>query len=164
MAVHTETKRVLHAPGDVFDLVADVRDYPAFIRWIRAMRVFDERVENGVGELTAEAVVGFKFVRERFSTKVVLNKPENRIEVSFIDGPFAALENRWRFTPLADGSTLIDFWIDYRFRNRVLQALLAANFARAADTLINAFDRRAGERCPPAGDPKADVRALLASV
>ncbi len=163
MPEHRDRRRVPHAPEDVFDLVANVRDYPNFIKWIKAMRVKDERVVNGVGVLKAEAVVGFKIVRERFATEVRVDKPAGAIDVAFISGPFDELDNRWRFHGLADGSCLIDFWIDFEFRNPLLQTLFTTNFDRVSGRLIRAFEQRAAAILPPAGDVSADPAALIAA-
>ncbi len=146
MTTHRETRIVPHAAEDVFTLVGDVRDYPHFIKWIKAMRVMDESVSDGVGSLTAEALVGYKFVRERFATEVTLDKPNLAIDVAFLSGPFSKLENRWRFTPRADGRTDVDFWISFQFQNPLLQALFEANFDRATNKLMTAFEDRARQR------------------
>jgi coenzyme Q-binding protein COQ10 len=151
MPEHRERRRVPHAPDDVFALVSDVRDYPSFIKWILAMRVIEERAADGVGELTAEAVVGYKLLRERFTTKVVLDKPKLAIDVTFISGPFDALENRWRFSRLEDGATEIDFYIRYELANPLLRALMTASFDRAAVKIMDAFAKRAAERFPTIG-------------
>jgi coenzyme Q-binding protein COQ10 len=152
MPEHSERRRVPHAPDDVFALVADVRDYPSFIKWVRGMRVIEERVVDGSGELTAEALVGYKVVRERFTTKVTLDRPGRAIDVAFVSGPFDALENRWRFKPLADGATEVEFFIRYEIANPILKAVLAAMFDRAAAKIMDAFMVRARERFPVVGD------------
>lgn len=162
--IQEEQRRVFHAPDDIFDLVTDVRDYPNFIKWIRAMRIEQDNVTDGVGSLTATAIVGYKFVRETFTTQVDVNRPQRRIDVSFVDGPFSILENHWTFHALEDGSTLVDFWIRYRFRNPILQKLIEANVGRAANTLINAFETRAGQRFAPAGDRRRKTPELIASL
>jgi coenzyme Q-binding protein COQ10 len=155
MPEHSECRRVPHAPDDVFALVADVRDYPSFIKWVRSMRVTEERVVDGVGALTAEAIVGYKVVRERFTTKVTLDKPSLAIDVAFVSGPFDALENRWRFRPLPDGATEVDFFIRYELANPILQALLGTMFDRAAAKIMDAFIVRARERFPLVGEAPA---------
>lgn len=141
-----------HAPEDVFTLVSDVRDYPNFIKWIKAMRVYDERVKDGVGDLKAEAIVGYKLVRERFATHVALDRGRQAIDVAFVSGPFTDLENRWRFHAAPDGGAVVDFWIRFAFRNPILQRLFDANFHRATTALMNAFEARARERFPLVGD------------
>ena len=159
-SVHEVVRRVRHAPEDIFDLVADVRNYPAFLKWVKAMRVLEDNVIEGAGTLVAEATVGFKFVRERFSTRVDLEREHGAIDVSFVEGPFTALENRWRLTALADGSTRVAFWIRYQFRNPVLQSLVQANLGRAADTMIDAFDARAAALYPLIGAAQTTLAQL----
>ena len=151
MPEHDERRRIPHAPEDVFALVSDVREYPRFIQWIRAMRVLDDKSTDGVGELTAEAIVGYKILRERFTTKIHLDKPNGVIDVSFVSGPFTALENRWRFHPLPDGATDVEFHVRYEFANPILSAILAANFDRAAARIMAAFEERARAIYPLVG-------------
>ncbi len=148
MTVHQERRVVPHTPSDVFALVSDVRDYPNFIKWIKAMRVYDERVRDGVGDLKAEAIVGYKLIRERFATQVTLDRDAGAIDVAFVSGPFTDLENRWRFSDAPGGGTAVDFWIRFAFRNPLLQGLFDANFHRATRKLMNAFEDRARERFP----------------
>ncbi|MCC5997198.1 MAG: type II toxin-antitoxin system RatA family toxin [Oceanicaulis sp.] len=150
-AEHVERLRLRHRPHDLFDLVSDVRAYPRFIPLISAMRVTREDVRGGVGELDAEARVRFRFVRERFTTRVTLNRPQRRIDVAYLSGPFDDLANQWRFHELEDGSTLVDFWIRYHFRNPILQMLVDTNRSRAIRFLINAFQTEAQARYETVG-------------
>lgn len=151
-AEHVERLRLRHRPVDLFDLVSDVRAYPDFIRLISAMRVTRERIdEDGEGELDADARVRYRFVRERFSTRVHLNRSERLIDVDYLAGPFHDLANQWRFHELEDGSTLVDFWIRYSFKNPVLQVLVDTNRGRASRYLIGAFDEEAQRRYETVG-------------
>ncbi|XBQ15695.1 MAG: type II toxin-antitoxin system RatA family toxin [Oceanicaulis sp.] len=155
-AEHVERLRLRHRPDDLFDLVSDVRSYPRFINLISAMRVTREHVENGSGELDAEARVRFRFVRERFSTRVYLNRPERLIDVDYLAGPFHDLANQWRFHELSDGSTLIDFWIRYSFKNPILQVLVDTNRGRAVRFLIESFRQEAERRYETVGASELD--------
>ncbi|KAA5804856.1 type II toxin-antitoxin system RatA family toxin [Alkalicaulis satelles] len=150
-AEHVERLRLRHRPDDLFDLVSDVRAYPRFIPLISAMRVTREDVRAGVGELDAEARVRFRFVRERFTTRVTLDRPGRRIDVAYLSGPFDDLANQWRFHALEDGSTLVDFWIRYHFRNPLLQMLVDTNRSRAIRFLVNAFQTEARARYETVG-------------
>ncbi len=152
---HEVKRRVPHAPSDVFDLVADVRDYPSFINFIRTMTVLQDDSSRGVGQMTARAVIGYKFVKETFTTTVHLDKPNLAIDVNFVDGPLSVLENRWRFAEEPDGSTMVDFWIRYEFKIPILQSLLKANLGKAATMMIDAFERKAAVRFPMVGQPNA---------
>lgn len=156
-AEYCERLRLRHRPDDLFDLVSDVRAYPKFINLISAMRVTREHVdEHGVGELDAEARVRFRFVRERFSTRVHLDKPDRLIDVDYLAGPFHDLANQWRFHALSDGSTLVDFWIRYSFKNPILQVLVDTNRGRAVRFLIHSFREEAERRYETLGAGEYD--------
>jgi coenzyme Q-binding protein COQ10 len=124
--------------------VGDVATYPEFVPWITAMRTWNARtVSEGVDSLDAEARVGFSFLRERFSTRVTRDAWEKQINVSLLAGPFRTLENRWRFLDDGQGGTRVEFDIDFQFKSRLLDALLAANFGHAVDRLMGCFETRA---------------------
>lgn len=143
MARHHVERVLPYQPDELFRLVGDVRAYPEFIPWITSMRVSNETpVGEGVQSLDAEASVGFSFLRERFATRVTLNETTRVVEVGLIRGPFRKLENRWTFLPHAVGTRLV-FDIDFDFKNRVLDLVLAANFDRAVSKLIACFESRA---------------------
>jgi len=163
-AHHSERMRLRYRPDDLFELVSDVRRYPEFIKMISAMRVTRDHVHEGVGELDAEARIRFRFVRERFTTRVGLDARARTIDVTYLSGPFHDLANRWRFHELADGSTLVDFWIRYGFQNPVLQVLMDTNRSRAIRYLIGAFETEAGKRYEGVGAADYDLSAELASI
>jgi coenzyme Q-binding protein COQ10 len=127
----------------LFALVGDVTAYPEFVPWITAMRTWNQRsVGEGVDTLDAEAGVGFSFLKERFSTRVTRDAGAHQIDVSLLSGPFKRLANRWRFHADAAG-TRVEFDIDFQFRSRLLETLLAANFHRAVERLMACFSARA---------------------
>jgi coenzyme Q-binding protein COQ10 len=132
-----------YAPGQLFDLVADVERYPQFVPWVTTLRTSNREVgEDGVTTLDAVADVGFSIVHERFATRVRLDAAALAIDVGLITGPFSRLVNQWRFTPRAAGADL-SFLIDFEFRSRLLDRLFAMNFRRAADRLVRCFETRA---------------------
>lgn len=151
-AEHVERLRLRHRAEDLFDLVSDVRAYPSFIPLITAMRVTRDHVKDGTGVLDAEARVRFRFVREKFATRVKFNKSGLVIDVDYLSGPFHDLANQWRFHTLEDGSTLVDFWIRYKFGNPVLQMLVDSNRNRAIRFLIDRFDAEAKRRFETVGE------------
>ena len=87
----------------------------------------------------------FGLLRERFSTRVRLDRPSLAIDVTLLSGPFRRLENRWRFAPQATADAELGFEIDFEFSSRLLDTLLAANFHRAAATLVGCFETRAAQ-------------------
>ena len=118
------------------------------------MRVRNARQEGeGVSVVDAEAGVGFSFLKERFATRVRRDANRREIAVDLIHGPFRKLSNRWKFEPQPTGSIVV-FEIEYEFKSRVLDALLAANFNRAVDKLIGCFEARAAALYAPV--PVAD--------
>ena len=123
--------------------MGDVTAYPQFVPWITAMRTWNARqVGEGVDTLDAEAGVRFTFLKERFSTRVRRDVGARQIDVSLLSGPFRKLANRWRFHD-DPGGTRVEFDIDFQFKSRLLDALLAANFHHAVDRLMNCFEDRA---------------------
>ena len=145
MALHRHhVVRVLpYAPGKLFELVGDVRAYPEFVPWVKAIRTGPTREEGeGVSVLEAEASVGFSILKERFSTRVRRDAGALIIEVRLISGPFRALTNRWRFEADPKG-TRITFDIEFEFKSLLLEGLLRANFDSAVNRLIGCFETRA---------------------
>ena len=126
----------------MFELVGDVESYPQFVPWIQTMRVWNAREQAGGSQLDAEVTVGFSFLHERFSTRVRRESDRREITVTLLQGPFKQLVNRWRFLPHPAG-TQIDFVIDFEFKSKMLQHLLAANMSSAIEKLVGCFEARA---------------------
>jgi coenzyme Q-binding protein COQ10 len=125
-----------------------VARYPEFVPWLTSMSVRNARREGEhVDLIDAEAGVGFSFLKERFATRVRRDREAGTIEVSLIHGPFKRLVNRWKFERYPTG-TKVDFEIEFEFKSRFLDALLAANFNRAVDKLIGCFEARAARLYP----------------
>jgi coenzyme Q-binding protein COQ10 len=141
---HHVSKMLPFSPDQLFQLVGDVDRYPEFVPWITAMRTWNARqLSDGVAAVDAEAKVGFAFLKERFATRVRRDARERQIDVSLLSGPFRKLENRWRFLDAGHGCTRIEFDIDFQFKSRLLEAMLAANFNHAVDKLMACFEARA---------------------
>lgn len=140
-----ETHRpVPHTPDQMFDLVSDVERYPEFLPLCEALVVKNRKERDGKELLIADMTVGYKAIRETFTTQVLLNRAERVIDVKYIDGPFRYLDNRWRFVEADGGGCTVDFFIDYEFKSRILGALMGAMFNRAFRMFTEAFEKRAG--------------------
>lgn len=138
MPRHTETRRLPYTPEQMFALVADVARYPDFLPWVSAIRVRS----NSEADLVADMIVGFKGLRETFTSKVAKTRP-SRIMVEYVDGPLKYLRNDWGFRSDGQGGCLVDFSVDFAFKNRVFEALAGQVFDRALRKMIGAFEDRA---------------------
>ena len=138
------TRRVRHAAGKMFDLVADVERYPEFVPLCQSLRVRGRTPgEDGTEVLVADMTVAYKVMRETFVSRVTLDKPNLKIRVEYLDGPFSNLDNRWTFTPVAERACEVEFFISYDFKSRVLGMLMGAMFEAAFRRFAGAFERRA---------------------
>ena len=133
-----ETRRLPYSAEQMFDLVADVARYPEFLPWVVATRV---RSDDGV-EMIADMLVGFKALREKFTSRVIKHRPD-RLEVIYIDGPMRDLDNLWHFRSLSGGGCEIDFCVDFSFKNKMFEMLAGQYFDRAFRKMVAAFETRA---------------------
>jgi coenzyme Q-binding protein COQ10 len=138
MPHHHEQRILPHSAAQMFDLVADVKSYPEFLPWVSAIRIR----KNDEQEMLADMVVGFKSLRETFSSRV-LKTPKSSIVVDYLDGPMKHLHNAWLFKDLPDGGSKVDFTVDFSFRNRVFEALAGQFFDSALRKMTSAFIERA---------------------
>lgn len=143
MPKYNTVRRVRHAPAEMFALVADVERYPEFVPMCEALTVRSRREGDGITVLIADMTVGYKALRETFTSQVTLRPGQNRIDVKYIDGPFRYLENRWDFVQTPEGGSEIRFFIDYEFKSRILGAVMGSMFDRAFRMFAEAFEKRA---------------------
>ena len=137
MPTHAEHKLVPYTAEQMFDLVADVGKYHDFLPWCAASRV---RTETAT-ELTADLSIGFGPFRESFTSVVALDRPRT-VNVKYENGPFRYLNNQWTFTPAPHGCR-VDFFVDFEFRSRMLQAAIGVVFNQAVEAMVKAFLKRA---------------------
>ena len=139
-------RRVRHAATDMFDLVADVEKYPQFVPLCSALTV-KSRAEKGddVVVLVADMTVAYKIIRETFTSRVTLDRPNLKILVEYLNGPFKRMQNRWTFHPVGEDTCDVEFFIEYEFRSRTLAMLMGAMFDAAFRRFAAAFEQRADE-------------------
>jgi coenzyme Q-binding protein COQ10 len=135
-----ETRSLPYSAEQMFDLVADVARYPEFLPWVIATRV----KSDSETEMVADMLVGFKALREKFTSRVIKQRP-SRLEVIYVDGPMRDLDNVWLFVPRADGGCEIEFCVEFTFRNKMFEMLAGQYFDRAFRKLVAAFETRAIE-------------------
>lgn len=139
MPTYADRKLVGYSPEQLFDLVADVGKYPEFLPWCVGAQVIS-RTDT---ELLADLTIGFGPFRERFTSRVTLDRPA-KIQVRYENGPFRYLNNQWVFIPDPHG-VQVDFWVDFEFRSRLLQKAIGVVFNEAVRRMVGAFLKRARE-------------------
>lgn len=144
MPQFSSIRRVNHTAADMFNLVADVERYPEFVPLCNALKVRQRsEMPDGVEILVADMTVAYNLVRESFTSRVTLDRPNLRILVEYLEGPFSHLENRWTFQPTGEAACEVQFYISYAFRSRMLGVLMGSMFDLAFRRFAVAFERRA---------------------
>lgn len=138
MPHHHERRELPFSAEQMYGLVADIRRYPEFLPWVIGLRV----TSDSEAEMMADMIVGFKSLRETFSSRVK-KVANSRIEVDYLDGPLKHLNNIWIFEDTADGGCIIDFTVDFSFRSSIFEALAGQFFDKALSKMTDAFITRA---------------------
>ncbi len=149
MKVHSERRILPFTPEQIFELVGDVASYPEFLPWCTGARIREKQVTPTGEVLVADLMIGFKMVREKFTSRVTLDRPKLRIDVEYINGPFKHLNNHWTFSPTANGQCQIDFHLEFEFSSIVLQKLIGVLFHEAVRRMVAAFEARAHQLYQP---------------
>ena len=149
MPKHREVRSLAWSAAEMFDLVADIGRYPEFLPWVQGIRVGPERAQDdGKTVLVADMIVGFRMIREKFTSRVILDRPQH-VHVDYLDGPMKYLFNDWVFRDRASGGCDIDFAVDFEFRNRAFEKLAGMFFTQAFEKMVGAFVARAEELYGP---------------
>ncbi|MBE9635543.1 type II toxin-antitoxin system RatA family toxin [Salipiger mangrovisoli] len=145
MPTHSETKRLPYTAQQMYDLVADVANYPKFLPWTAAARI---RSRDDMGDhevMLADLVISFKVFRERFGSRVTLWPEAKKIDTEYLDGPFKHMISKWHFEDSPEGGVDVHFFVDFEFKNRLLQSAAGMFFYEAMQRIVRAFERRAAE-------------------
>lgn len=133
-----EVRRLPYSAEQMFDLVADVDRYPEFLPWVIATRVRSDSDH----EMIADMLVGFKALREKFTSQVIKERP-GLIRVHYLDGPLRDLDNTWRFAEAEGNGCELDFHVEFTFRNVMFEKLAGQYFDSAFRKMVAAFETRA---------------------
>ena len=148
MPKHSETKRLPYTAEQMYALVADVGSYPQFLPWCSAARVRSRQPQPEGEIIEADLVISFKVFRERFGSRVTLFPAALKIETEYLDGPFRYMRSHWAFRPDGAGCE-VDFFVDFEFKNAILQGIIGVVFNEAMLHIVRAFERRAAELYGP---------------
>ena len=124
----------------MYDLVADVESYPEFLPWCLASRI-RKQTDSA---LVADLIIGFQVFKEQFTSYIQMDRDALVIKVEYAEGPFKYLINRWKFIQHPDGC-MIDFYVDFEFKSRLLQTVIENLFAEAVRRMVSAFEARADQ-------------------
>jgi coenzyme Q-binding protein COQ10 len=139
-------RRVRHTATDMFDLVADVEKYPQFVPLCSALTVKNRSSKgDDVIVLVVDMTVAYKIIQETFTSRVMLDRPNLKILVEYLNGPFKRMQNRWAFHPVGKDTCDVEFFIEYEFRSRTFAMLMGAMFDAAFRKFSTAFEKRADE-------------------
>lgn len=138
MPTHAEKRVLPYQPEQLYRLVADIERYPEFLPWCIAVRM--RKREGNV--ILADLIIGFRMIRERFTSRVTLDPEGLRIDVAYIEGPLRYLNNHWLFKPHPEGC-LIDFFVDFEFHSKIMRRLMEPLFNEAVRRMVAAFEARA---------------------
>jgi coenzyme Q-binding protein COQ10 len=145
MPTHAEQRLMPYSAEEMFALIADIEAYAEFLPWCQAARIRRRNpLPDGSGEvIDADLVISFKVFREKFGSRVTVRPAARIIDVEYLDGPFRYLNNHWEFRPEGPQACTVDFFVDFEFRSRTLQAIIGVVFNEAMQRIVRAFERRA---------------------
>lgn len=149
MPSHSETRVMPHSAAQMFDLVADVARYPEFLPWTAAARIRSRETLGAQEVMLADLVISFKVFREKFGSRVILERAPLRIETEYLDGPLRHLKSEWRFVDQPEGGVEVHFEVDFEFRNAILQKVIGVVFNEAMQRVVRAFEARAANLYGP---------------
>lgn len=144
MPTHHETKVLPYRAQQMYDLVADVGSYPKFLPWTVAARIRSRQPIPGGEVMEADLVISFKVFREKFGSRVTLWPEAMKIDTEYLDGPFKHMKSNWAFRDV-EGGCEVEFFVDFEFRNALLQGIIGVVFNEAMQRVVRAFERRALE-------------------
>ena len=142
MPTHHETRRLPYTARQMYDLVADVPRYPEFLPWNSAARIRSRTPVDGGEVMEADLVISFKVFRERFGSRVTLLPDQGKILTEYLDGPFKYMRSTWTFRDV-EGGCEVEFFVDFEFRNAILQGIIVLVFNEAMQRIVRAFETRA---------------------
>jgi coenzyme Q-binding protein COQ10 len=144
MPSFSNKRRVQHTASEMFDLVADVERYPEFVPLCQALKIRQRTPKpDGTEIVVADMTVSFNLVKEGFTSEVTLDRPNLKITVRYLRGPFSNLENRWTFEPKGETASDVGFFIAYNFKSRMLALLMGSMVDAAFARFSAAFEKRA---------------------
>lgn len=144
MPTHAEKKTLPYSPEQMFNLVLDVDRYPEFLPWCLSCDIINQSDD----EILSNMVIGYKVFREWFKCRVKFQRSHS-IRVEYINGPLRHLSNTWDFKPAPNDGCVVDFYVDFEFKNQFFQKLMGVFFNEIVNRMVKAFEDRAKQLYGP---------------
>lgn len=136
------TKSVItpYTPAQMYALVSDIENYPKYLPWCPSSKIIKKEESCVVGRVD----ISYLKVKAHFTTANT-NVENQHIDMSLVDGPFKHLKGHWKFTPLGDKGCKIEFSLDYKFSNFLIEKVIGAVFEMVIKNIVDAFVKKAHE-------------------
>lgn len=141
---HHQEERILGwSPAQLYTVVAAVDLYEDFVPWCVRSMVLEDCTRRGKGCIEAELQIGFKFLGERYVSRVELNPPR-RIKTTVSQSTlFDFLDNTWEFNEgPVPGTCRLHFRIDFQFRSALYRKVANVFFDEVAQRMVSSFEKR----------------------
>jgi len=140
------------SPERIFNIIADVEQYPAFVPGVLSATVTAQDFHS----FQADLLMGYKIFRESYRCLVHLT-PYESITIEYLEGPFEDIHNAWHFQKTQNG-VYVDFIIAFVFRSSLLQGLASSFSAQISQKMITAFEDRLRFLYPATADILSSVQ------
>ena len=135
-------KEISCSKENLIKMVLDIEKYPEFVPWCLDGKIHNKIDKGNIVEITADLTIGKSFFYDTYKSFVVYDKSLDSIHATNIDGPLKYLENKWFFKQVGKNS-VIDFYVDFELKNKVLNILMLKSFDIGLKKIANAFEKRA---------------------
>lgn len=156
MPNHSETRVLPYSAQQMYDLVADVAQYPELLPWCAAARVRPVTRKDEAEVMSVDLVISFRVFSERFGSQVTLWPRDMTIETEYLDGPFKHMNSAWAFRDV-EGGCEVDFAVDFELRNAILEKVIGLVFYQAMRRIVSAFESRAAALYGTTGEVSFDA-------
>ncbi|MEN9946440.1 MAG: hypothetical protein RLZZ293_826 [Pseudomonadota bacterium] len=136
------TKSVItpYTPAQMYALISDIANYKNYLPWCPSSQVLSKQENIVIGRVD----IAYTKIKTHFTTKNI-NTENKRIDINLVDGPFKHLQGHWIFTSLGETGCKVEFKLEYKFSNFILEKLIGAVFEFAIRNIVDSFVKKAQE-------------------
>ena len=126
----------------LIDLVLDIENYPIFVPFCLDAKIYERKEQGDFLLIVADLTIGKGPFKDTYKSDVKLNKKEDSIYVTNLDGPLKYLENKWHFKE-ENETTEVSFEVDFELKNHFLNIVMTKSFQFGLNKIADAFQKRA---------------------